>query len=416
MAHSRNNGNYLFTEGDIFAVVEHRKKQVETEIAAMDRNRILNSSIEDLSSYIEEKLRLETPVLDEAAAVADQREGQVEVYDTWRVRGEGPMVVAGTVVELTVPFSGDEQLFRVRPTTFSSVAPRAEVRGNALVFSVSGRDMRPEDVRKAFDDQCKMVREYLGWQRNSTEPFNAGLRQMAHGMIERRRQKLLSDQNLVAGLGFPLRPRDDAPRTYSAPVKRRRIEPSMPPTGQAPYKPEPVLDEAEYQRILDVMTNMALVMERSPNAFGAIDEEDLRQHFLVQLNGQYEGQATGETFNFQGKTDILIRHEGRNIFIAECKYWHGEKGFAETIDQLLSYLSWRDTKTAIVVFNRNRGFSKVVDRIKEAAAAHPLFKAGPMVEGESRLRFVFGQKDDPSREVIVTVLAFDIPAPGKAIA
>jgi hypothetical protein len=38
-------------------------------------------------------------------------------------------------------------------------------------------------------------------------------------------------------------------------------------------------------------------------------EEDLRQHFLVQLNGQYEGQATGETFNFQGKTDILIRAE-----------------------------------------------------------------------------------------------------------
>ena len=25
-------------------------------------------------------------------------------------------------------------------------------------------------------------------------------------------------------------------------------------------------------------------------------EEDLRQHFLVQLNGQYDGEATGETF------------------------------------------------------------------------------------------------------------------------
>jgi hypothetical protein len=41
---------------------------------------------------------------------------------------------------------------------------------------------------------------------------------------------------------------------------------------------------------------------------------------LVQLNGQYEGQATGETFNFQGKTDILIRVDGQNIFVAECKY------------------------------------------------------------------------------------------------
>jgi hypothetical protein len=40
-------------------------------------------------------------------------------------------------------------------------------------------------------------------------------------------------------------------------------------------------------------------------------EEDLRQHFLAQLNGHFEGSATGETFNYEGKTDILIRERGR---------------------------------------------------------------------------------------------------------
>jgi hypothetical protein len=58
----------------------------------------------------------------------------------------------------------------------------------------------------------------------------------------------------------------------------------------------------------------------------------------------------------QGKTDILIRIDGKNIFIAECKFWTGPKGFTETIDQLLGYLSWRDTKAAIVMFNRKKGF------------------------------------------------------------
>ena len=56
---------------------------------------------------------------------------------------------------------------------------------------------------------------------------------------------------------------------------------------------------------------MAQVMERSPSAFSTMDEESLRSHFLVQLNGHYEGQATGETFNYEGKTDILIRSEGK---------------------------------------------------------------------------------------------------------
>ena len=50
---------------------------------------------------------------------------------------------------------------------------------------------------------------------------------------------------------------------------------------------------------------MTHVMERSPSAFATADEETLRQHFLVQLNGHFEGQATGETFNAAGKTDIL---------------------------------------------------------------------------------------------------------------
>ncbi len=95
----------------------------------------------------------------------------------------------------------------------------------------------------------------------------------------------------------------------------------------------------EYEFILSTISNMVEVMERSPRAFENMEEENLRQHFLVQLNGQYEGNATGETFNYQGKTDIFLRVEDRNVFIAECAFWRGEKSLKDKIDQLLSYLS-----------------------------------------------------------------------------
>jgi hypothetical protein len=156
---------------------------------------------------------------------------------------------------------------------------------------------------------------------------------------------------------LPVKPRANAPATYAAPQVRRKIEPKLPPASNAPFKPEPVLEEAHYKHILDVISNMTLVMERSPTAFAEMGEEDIRQHYLVQLNGHFEGQATGETFNHQGKTDILIRVNGKNIFVAECKFWRGEKQFLETI---LSYLSWRDTKAAIILFNRNKDFSQVL--------------------------------------------------------
>lgn len=161
---------------------------------------------------------------------------------------------------------------------------------------------------------------------------------------------------------------------------------------------------------MSVIHNMARVMEYSPSAFARMDEESLRFHFLVQLNGHYLGQATGETFNYQGKTDILIRSEGKNIFVAECKFWGGPKKLLETIDQLLTYSCWRDTKVAVILFNRNKDFSKVLVSIPEIIRAHPNFKRELGVLSETNFRYVFAHRDDQNREMVLSVLVFDIPS------
>ncbi len=406
--------NYLFCNGDIFGVIEARKQQIEAHISGLERNHILSTSIEDLCKYIEDKYCFETPTLHMELAHVEQKEGMIEIYDTWRYarshEQDGPIRLLGTIVSLTVPFTGDPQLFRVRPNPHTSILPMGDIEGNNLIITVSGKDMQPDQVKARLNEQIKVIEEYLNWQRRNTVSFNDSIREFARAFIDRRRAKLLADQNLVADLGFPLKKRDDAPQTFAAPVQRRRISPTLPAATTVPFRPEPTLTESEYRNILDIMSNMAVVMERSPSAFNSIEEEDLRQHFLVQLNGQYEGQATGETFNYGGKTDILIRVDGQNIFVAECKYWRGEKSYADTIDQIMSYLSWRDTKACIVVFNKNKDFSGVLEKIKSATDAHPLKKAGPKIENESRFRYVFGQKTDQSREVVLTILAFDVPS------
>ena len=214
----------------------------------------------------------------------------------------------------------------------------------------------------------------------------------------------------MESIGFPLRRRKDTPNTYIAPQVKRVITPKLPSASTAPYKPEPALDTKEYEYILSVVSNMVMVMERSPNAFKGMKEEDLRQHFLVQLNGHYEGQATGETFNFEGKTDILIRADGKNIFIAECKFWKGPEAFRKSIDQLLSYSTWRDTKTALLVFNRDVEMSTVLKRIPEVVKDHPNYKTSRDYDSETGFRYILSHRNDANREIVLTVLVFDIPA------
>jgi hypothetical protein len=163
------------------------------------------------------------------------------------------------------------------------------------------------------------------------------------------------------------------------------------------------------------MGSMAVMMERSPRTFAKLKEEEIRDHFLLQLNGHYEGSANGETFNAEGKTDILVRDGNRNVFIAECKIWSGSKKFIEAIDQLLGYLTWRDTKSAIIIFSRNRNFTAVIEEIKDSVERHVHKKRGPVDEAQSRFRYIFGNPNDHNREIIVTVMAFSVLPPSAPL-
>ena len=199
------------------------------------------------------------------------------------------------------------------------------------------------------------------------------------------------------------------PRTYAVPDIRRRPEIARPKATTEAFKPEPALPMEEYENILKIVQSMVLVMERSPRAFANMREEDLRQHFLVQLNGHYEGQASGETFNYEGKTDILIRIDNKNVLIAECKFWGGEKELLKTIDQLFGYTSWRDTKTAILLFNQQKDFSAVLEKIPSVVKSHSCYKRELEKKEETIFRYVFHQPDDSNRELILTVMAFNVP-------
>ncbi len=408
--------NFLFCGADSFAVQEHQRKETEAEIERIDGNRLLNTNVDDLVSYVVDKYRIDVPTLYEENMVADQKEAQRDVSRDPRrmafhmLEDRGPFFVTGTEVIIEIPFSGDRELFKVRPSTFNSNPPQGEIQGDVLMFRCWGENMSSDGVRGLLSKWLADVNQYLGWQRASFNGFNENLEISVRHSIERRRQRLLNDQNLISGLGIPLKRRAGTVATYTAPEVKRKITPKMPPASTGPFCPEPILEEAEYRHILDVIESMVKVIERSPKAFHNLDEEALRTHFLVQLNGHYEGQATGETFNYHGKTDIMIRSGDRNIFIAECKFWNGPAKLTEAIDQLLSYLSWRDSKTALLVFNRNKDFSRVLAAIPETVKLHPNFLKDEGRCGETGFRYAFRHKDDAAKVLHLTVMAFDVPS------
>ena len=405
--------NILFSKFSWHDVARNQKAKLEKEVAAMEGNRLLNTSVDDLCSCLVEKFSVsDVPTLRRDDNVADHSEVPVDVSrdPLWSVYDNSqPAYVTGTEIEITVPFDGDENIFKVQPSTFSLNPPQGQVSRGELRIYVRGIDLAAVKIQPEIDKTLNQIDTCLSTIRSDASKLNVELPAVARNSVETRRRKLLADLNLVSSLGFKVKQREENLRTYVAPEVRRKVTPILPSASSKPYEPEPELPLDECEHILEVIQNMALVIERSPSAFTTMDEESLRTHILVQLNGHYEGQATGETFNFEGKTDILIRSEGKNIFIAECKFWKGPKKLIDTIDQLLSYSSWRDTKVAIIVFSRNRDFTNVLASLDEATRQHPNFKRDLGKHLETSFRYIFAHRDDPNREMVLTVVAFDVP-------
>ncbi len=398
----------LFNGGYLSDALRTQGQKMRDEINSLDENRILNTSEEDLCNYFIEKYKVEALQIDELQIQADYDDAEIDVSYRWDYGRT--QSVTGTSITFYIPFTGDPSLFELQPSHFNFNPPRADVGDSEIEMIYERTTSEAAQIESEFKSELANLKNYLKWVEGDVTSFNSSIRETASEGIKARREKILRDRDLVENIGFPLRRRNDTPITYIASQVKRVITPKLPPASMAPYKPEPALDMQEYEHILSIVSDMVMVIERSPKAFKDMKEEDLRQHFLVQLNGHYEGQATAETFNFDGKTDILIRVGGKNIFIAECKFWKGPKAFRKSIDQLLNYSTWRDTKIALLVFNRDAEMSTVLKRIPEAVKDHPNYKTNRDYDSETGFRYILSHRDDANREIILTVLVFNIPA------
>ncbi|MBJ7287575.1 hypothetical protein [Williamsia sp.] len=311
--------------------------------------------------------------------------------------------ILGTVSLLThrartIDFSGEPQIGTVNGREFDVrvVAPilTSEIITDRL------KDARADMIRRAE------------WANSELRDFLRLADTRLREVVAARRSRIENDRAVVADLNIPVR-KLDAPRPPSVPAKRKHVS-LKERSEQAGVVAEPVLEEAVYRDTLDAVRSWANTIERSPATTRKLDEEGLRDLLLGTLNSYWQGAAGGELFNGEGKTDILIRHEDRNAFIAELKIWRGQKTATDALTQLLGYLVWRDSKAALVMFIGAADPVAIIDKLHSAAEAHP--KYVETVEGGDPARlvdYVF-TADAEGRRVSLAILPVVITKPSTS--
>ncbi len=400
---------HLFSSKDLQSELDAQRRELCANIHRLAPNQLTTENQAQVAAHFIESnkihpivLHTENVVLEEPLEVETRGQGRYESYTRKVLR-----------FRFLVPFDGESALFDSQPSQFTLSPPTGTIEGNSLVFTFHREDRDQLAIKQEFEGFIASVQQYIGWQGGMIASWNTSLPTLVHQQVQSRREKLVADRQLVDGLGFRVVRGGETPRAASVPIQRKPLITPLPtarPGIVAP--PDPVMDAKIYEEILDTLDGMSVVMERSPSSFTTIDEEALRTHFLVPLNANFRGMASGETFNAQGKTDILVKHQDRILFIAECKFWKGPQSLTDAIGQLLSYTTWRETKAAILLFSRKKDFTAVLSQIPGIFAQHPQHVRREDYAKPTGFRFVLRSPHDTQRHIIVTLLAFNVPVEG----
>lgn len=308
-------------------------------------------------------------------------------------------------------FSGDPRLFRVQPSCFrwnlSRVpSPIDFVDANRLMIQVQIHEKKPEIYKQ--EEEGVIDTTFCNMENVNAEinRFNTALPSFAKQTFESVRKKYQDDDAFLSAINAHTE-RTDVSKFVVPVVEKKMPIPIVSFDGQ----PNPMLKDNIYSSILDTIDSIYKGFEQLPNNYKDKDEEALRDSVLPMLNATYAMSgmvATGETFNKNGKTDICIKHtDNTNVFIAECKIWKGEKLFEDAINQLFDrYVTWHDTKVALIIFVKQNNFTEIIAKAKEAIKKHPYFLRTINADNPTRGSYIFRHSEDKQRQIKLELMLY----------
>jgi hypothetical protein len=189
-----------------------------------------------------------------------------------------------------------------------------------------------------------------------------------------------------------------------------QIKPTIKPVLPDPKKEtEPFLTRDSLNSVIELINNAGLAFERTPRVFSKLEEEDLRDVLLSTLNAVFRGEATGETFSKSGKTDIHIRFSAKDLLICECKFWDGEKAYTAALEQLFSYLTWRESYGILITLSKRSSFSEVVTKAMDVISVHPTIVSGSTKKiSDSYFSTIHFFPDDKARHIEIHHMLFNL--------
>jgi len=268
-----------------------------------------------------------------------------------------------------------------------------------------------QNAKQMLDEYERVVSQLVSGKNAEIETGNRLFREKISSIITERKSRLKAQKDMINRLSqiIPIVERAE-PTSPIVPLAKKKQIIINPPRSRA--SADPKIDPKILEAIVDVLVRGGCTFETAPETFAKLNECDLRNILISFLNGNFELHAVAEAFNKLGKSDISLLYSGNNLFVAECKFWGGIDLYTQTIDQLFRYLTWRENIGVLVTFVREKDFTSIIKKAKEASSVHVTFAPGSLKE-KAASYFVTRHSfpEDKEKTVEIHHLLFTIHSP-----
>lgn len=401
-----------FRDIDLSRSLAAYKEKMKATVDSFTNDEIMANDIELLADNLYEEFYIQ-PVVIHDEDLTRRKINQTRVRRSldpfYRdVYGREYIDVDGFEMLFHFPFEGEADLFKCRASAFSlSGYPEITIQTGSIVLRYEKtlqemeRESAVQEVMKVVELDLKSLRSGIDYANNDVSQFNRTLRADAVKALAEKKKKVESFYSIASLFEVPVTKTEYA--TKHVPMKRSISPIAHKYEKQSTY----CITDGDYAEILETIKHTGSTYERTPASYASMHEEDLRNTLLAALNATYKGDATGEAFRNHGKTDICIERENRAAFVAECKMWTGQKEVQPAVEQLDSYLTWRDCKTALIYFVRRKDFLRVLSTAQAALRGIPFMRRVEVVDENEFKCFVVSQTT-PGQLVQVRVMLFNL--------
>lgn len=367
---------------------------------------LLRVDFDEYLDYLVSKCEWQPLEWDESQKTIESFTTTIERHDEWGRGRTYRMDIQRFRLRIPVsPHPQRSDYLRFLPSIYTfSVEREWKFEANTLVIEV---DATEAAVKRALEE----VNTAFGRRNKEIEEGNKTLRDRIRPVWEARRRLLEQQHNAanaeLAKLNIPLYRATDA-RARPVELKSRPLRTVIEkPSPKA--KPEPYLRREDAVGLVDFIEQYARQFEITPKTYSKMDEEEIRDLIIGMMNTNFRGAATAETFNKLGKTDIRLRVDAGNVLICECKVWNGPKAYAEAIDQLFGYLTWRESYGVLITFCKRKDMTAAIAQAKKAAETHASYTGGSLATpSESRFSTRHKHPQDPAKSVEIFHLFIDL--------